>query len=117
MAWTAPAGIGGSAIVEYDLRYIETGAPDKADANWTLQDAAWTSGPLEYQLSGLTGEVSYDVQVRAVNGDGDGAWSATTTGSPLVGRPSIFSLNRRGEHAHRLLEPASARRRGRGGLL
>ena len=35
--WSAPSENGGSTITAYDLRYIETDAADKADANWTLE--------------------------------------------------------------------------------
>ena len=63
------------------MRSIETAATDKADANWTEVDAAWTSGSLTYTIAGLPENTQYDVQVRAVNATGDGAWSATTTGT------------------------------------
>ena len=92
VAWTAPTNAGGSSIVAYDLRYIETSADETVDSNWKVEDNAWTSGTLEYKLEGLDGGFSYDVQVRAVNGGGDGDWSSTYTGVPLVGLPSIFSV-------------------------
>ena len=83
VAWAAPINTGSSAITAYDLRYIETGAADKSDANWTVVEDVWAagSGSLQYTLSGLTGGTQYDVQVRAVNAAGDGAWSATVTGT------------------------------------
>ena len=80
--WTAPSDTGGSAITAYDVRYIETDDDETVDANWTVEDNAWTSGSLTYTLSGLTDSTEYDVQVRAVNATGDGAWSATETGTP-----------------------------------
>ena len=82
--WSAPASDGGAGITAYDVRYIRSDASDKADANWTVVDDAWTSasGALEYTVSGLTTDVQYDVQVRAVNAAGDGLWSATGTGTP-----------------------------------
>ena len=46
VALDAPANTGGSAITSYDLRYIESGAIDKADANWTEVVPAWSTGPL-----------------------------------------------------------------------
>ena len=82
VAWTAPASTGGADITAYDLRYIETDATDKADANWTVLDAVWTSGSLAYTATGLSNGTEYDVQVRAVNANGDGPWSATATGIP-----------------------------------
>ena len=86
VAWDAPANTGGSAITSYDLRYIESSAVDKADANWTVVDDAWAtgSGALSYQISGLTGGTQYDVQVRAVTAAGDGPWSAAATGTPAT---------------------------------
>ena len=96
-SWTAPSDNGGAPITAYDLRHIETGAADKSDANWTVEEDAWTtgSGSLQYTLTGLTSGTQYDVQVRAVNAAGTSAWSATVTGTttsavtggdPLVAR-------------------------------
>ena len=84
VAWAVPINTGSSAITAYDLRYIETGAADKSDANWTVVEDVWAagSGSLQYTLTGLTGGTQYDVQVRAVNAAGPGAWSATVTGIP-----------------------------------
>ena len=42
--------------------------------SWT---DAWTSGALQYTITGLTNGTEYDVQVRALNSNGDGTWSAT----------------------------------------
>ena len=92
VAWSAPTDQGGSSITSYDLRHIETSAVDKADGNWTVVDEAWTSGTLEYTVTGVDGDISYDVQVRAVNSDGDGVWSGTETGTPGIGAPAIDSV-------------------------
>ena len=92
VAWTVPINPGTSAITAYDLRYIDNGAADRSDANWTVLEDIWTtgSGTLQYTLTGLTDGTPYHVQVRAVNSGGDGTWSATgTTAStvdPLVNR-------------------------------
>ena len=88
VAWDAPANTGGSAVTSYDLRYIESGAIDKADANWTVVVQAWTTGPLSYAIATLTGGTPYDVQVRAVNGAGEGPWSVTFAGTPVTIRAS-----------------------------
>ena len=82
VSWSAPASTGGSDITAYDLRRIETAATDKADANWIEEQDVWTSGDLEYIVLGLSNGTEYDVQVRAVNANGDGAWSTTATGIP-----------------------------------
>ena len=75
VAWTAPSQTAGLKLTAYDLRYIESDAPDKADANWTLIEDVWTDaegGNLEYVISGLTRGSRYDVEVRAVNEVGEG---------------------------------------------
>ena len=88
ITWAAPTGSTESAIIAYDLRYIESAARDKSDVNWTIVDNAWTagSGALSYQIAGLTDGTQYDVQVRAVSAAGDGPWSAAATGTPATWR-------------------------------
>ncbi len=85
VSWRAPVG-GAGGITAYDLRHILTSADETVNANWTVVDNAWTTGGglLRYALTGLTGGAQYDVQVRAVNSAGDGAWSATATGTPSL---------------------------------
>ena len=83
VVWTAPADTGGGVITAYDVHYIETSADETVDANWTVRDNAWESGDLRYNVTSLTNATEYDVQVRAVNSAGDGAWSDTETGTPL----------------------------------
>ena len=93
VAWSVPGIVGASDITAYDMRSIRSDATDKSDGEWTVVDSAWTSGDLEYTISGLTGNVQYDVQVRAVNASGDGLWSATETGTPTTDKaPTIDSL-------------------------
>ena len=53
VSWTAPAETGGTDVTSYDLRHIESGAADKTDANWTVLEGAWTSGPLSYTIESL----------------------------------------------------------------
>ena len=83
VVWTAPADTGGGAITAYDVRYIETSADETVESNWTVRENAWRSGDLRYVISSLTNATEYDMQVRAVNSAGDGAWSGTETGTPL----------------------------------
>ena len=92
VSWTAPGSTGGSPIKAYDLRHITSSASDKSDTHWTVVDDVWTSGSLEYTLTGLIGATAHDVQMRAVNtNDTEGAWSATVAGTPTVGAAVIAS--------------------------
>ena len=88
VSWTAPSSDGGSSITAYDLRHIRSDATNKGDANWTVVQDVWTgSGARRYELAGLRGGTHYDVQLRAVNSAGDGAWSATATGATVGTAP------------------------------
>ena len=82
VAWAAPDSDGGRDITSYDLRYIRSDAPNKADDNWTVKDSVWTSGDLRHDRGGLTNGVDYDVQVRAVTVVGEGPWSGTGADTP-----------------------------------
>ena len=64
VAWSAPAGVTG--ITAYDLRYIETSADETVAGNWTEVQDVWTTV--------------------------DGAWSATSTGTPQIPGPVIDKL-------------------------
>ena len=90
VAWTAPAGETG--ITAYDVRHIETSEDETDDANWIIEDNAWTSGALQYTITSLTNGTEYDVQVRAVNSHGDGTWSATEVGTPALPAPAVDSV-------------------------
>ena len=81
VSWSAPT-TPPATTTAYDVRHILSSASDKADGNWTVTDNAWTSGTLTYTITGLTNGTSYDVQVRAVSANGDGAWSTTAIGQP-----------------------------------
>ena len=86
VTWTEPANKGPD-IDGYDLRYkVET-------------TSGWTDGPegvtaTTETLTGLAVGTSYEVQVRAVNAEGDGQWSVEGTGmtganTPATGAPAI----------------------------
>ena len=94
ITWAAPTGSTESAIITYDLRYIESAARDKSDVNWTVMDNAWTagSGALSYQIAGLTDGTQYDVQVRAVSAAGDGPLVSHSPGNAgnLGGHPVLL---------------------------
>ena len=81
IVWVAPTRR--PAVTAYDLRYTLTDADETVEGNWTVVEDVWTgSGALRYVLTGLASGRQYDVQVRAVNADGDGPWSATVTFFP-----------------------------------
>ena len=85
--WAAPSSNGGAPITAYDVRYRETGTTP-----WTVKENAWTSGSRQYTITGLTNSTGYDVQVRAVNAAGDGAWSDTATGTPATSTNPTVSI-------------------------
>ena len=89
VSWTTPSLIGASQISSYDIRYIRSDAPDKADGRWTMQTGVWTSGPLSYTVTGLLDGTEYDVQVRAVNDKGGGRWSETQLSQTLPNRAPL----------------------------
>ena len=87
VSWREPSSSGGTATA-YDVRHIESDATDKDDPNnWTDRIDAWKDGggDLRYLIRSLTNGEQYDVQVRGSNDGGDGDWSSTVTGTPVVG--------------------------------
>ncbi len=92
VAWKAPPDIGGSDITAYDLRYRES--RDAGNAEWTeiewakiiegitpapsITDTRYTIG------SGLTNGLMYEVQARAINGEGTGPWSESAALAPAT---------------------------------
>ena len=77
VTWLAPATPDRPAVRDYDLRYkldSETGFIDGP------QDVSGTSA----SIGELIPASSYDVQVRATNAEGDGAWSASQPGETAV---------------------------------
>jgi hypothetical protein len=77
LAWQAPESDGGSAIVAYQLRIRAAGS-----AGWFAPTNV-RGGALSYELS-LGGTSAYEFQVRAVNGNGAGAWSVTSSAAPTA---------------------------------
>ena len=99
VSWDKPASDGGAEITSYDLHYIRTDAPDKTDDNnWTVQTGVWRTGggDLRYDQGNLDNDVSYDVEVRAVNPVGPGEWSATAIGTPTANDPPAFPTTETG---------------------
>ncbi len=83
-AWTAPTDTGDSAVTGYDLRYRVAGS-----------GVLFTDGPQALTIrtatiTGLEPNTAYEVQARAVNTQGGGAWSASGYAATTVDG-AIFS--------------------------
>ncbi len=74
VAWSEPTNTG-PAITKYDVQYKVTSA-----AGWT--DHTYTDLARTTTITGLTENMSYQVQVRATNADGVSSWSTHVTATP-----------------------------------
>ena len=72
--WTAPGNTGRPALSGYKLQYRQG-----SSGAWT--DHPHTGVTTSATIASLPETTAYEVQVRAVNADGDGAWSASGTGT------------------------------------
>ena len=79
LMWDAPADDGGAPILSYDVRYRESGASRGA---WMEVDGG--ANARTTTIMDLTNGTTYEFQVRAVNGKGDGA-AATIESTPMPG--------------------------------
>lgn len=92
VAWSAPES-GGSSITGYRVRYSSD-----AGQNWSTEDFGPSTG---VTLSGLAHSTQYEVQVAAINGEGVGDFTASSTAVPLkiaavVGTPTVESIAKTG---------------------
>ena len=71
VTWQAPTMTGKPAITHFDLRYKK-----KSDSTWTQKDDLGKALKY-YAITGLTYKTDYQVEMRAANDEGDGAWSDT----------------------------------------
>ncbi len=94
VSWQSPSQNGGASITSFDLRHKKSSDPN-VEGSWTLIDRISAGGRFEYTVSGLENSIAYDVQIRAVNAGGDGAWSAPRTGTPrtVPGEPNISKID------------------------
>ena len=92
ISWGAPAGASG--VITWEVRHIQSDAPDRADENWESDDQLIQSVPYRHTVSDLLPATNYDVQVRAYNANGAGQWSAVASGRPYdpPGRPGLAPL-------------------------
>ena len=80
VSWTAPTMTGKPAITDYDVQYRLSGASD-----WTEWNASNTSTTASVTITGLTAGKTYEVQARAGNDEGDGAWSDSGSAITIAG--------------------------------
>ena len=81
VTWAAPANAG-PAITDYDYRYRTT----SPQGTWT-EVTGTTITTLSATIGSLSESTSYDVQVRATNDEGTGAWSDEGS-SATINQPS-----------------------------
>ena len=68
VSWTAPDMTGKPAVSDYDVRYRKS-----SESTWTSHSFSGTG--TSTTVTGLTQNTRYEVQVRAVNDEGEGPWS------------------------------------------
>ena len=71
MSWQSPTITDRPAITHFDLRHKK-----KSDSTWTQVDDLGKALKY-YAITGLTYKTDYQVEMRAANDEGDGAWSDT----------------------------------------
>ena len=86
VSWTAPGLNGGPAITGYNLRYRQG------------TSGSFTNGPQNVSgtsamITGLTAGTSYQVQVRALNGETPSDWSPAGTGSSSTPAQPTLTLD------------------------
>ena len=98
VTWTAPDNTG-PAITDYDVRY-------RAGGGWS--DGGHAGTATSATLTGLAENTAYQVQVRATNDEGTGAWSPSGTGrtdanaAPSFTSPDEFDADENGTSAGRV---------------
>ena len=68
VSWTAPDMTGKPAVSDYDVRYRKS-----SESTWRSHSFSGTG--TSTTITGLTQNTRYEVQVRAVNDEGEGPWS------------------------------------------
>ena len=85
VTWTAPENAGRPALAAYEVQYRVAGAGRFTDAGF---DGLATTA----DLGGLEADTAYEMQVRALNDEGTGPWSAPGAGTTLASRDASLSL-------------------------
>ena len=85
VTWAVPANTG-PEITDYDVQY-------KASDDDGFTDAEYDGTDLTTTLTGLKPGTSYEVQVRAKNDEGTGAWSELGSGMTIENQAPVFTSN------------------------
>ena len=113
VSWDAPVD-GGSPIVDYDVRHVESGYIGCADCGplpWVDWEPSAVSTSRWATITGLANGTSYAVVVRAKNSVGVGEWSDDEWGAPVgaaLGAPRGLSAAADGVRGLRLSWSAPA---------
>ena len=83
ISWNPPTNTG-PAITDYDVQY-------RAGTSGVFTSHAHTGTGTTATISSLTSGTDYQIQVRATNDEGTGAWSDAITGTPQVNVAPVFS--------------------------
>ena len=83
ISWNPPTNTG-PAITDYDVQY-------RAGTSGSFTSHAHTGTGTTATISSLTSGTDYQIQVRATNDEGTGAWSDAITGTPQVNVAPAFS--------------------------
>ena len=84
VSWTAPTNTGKPAITDYDVQY-------RAGTSGSFTSHAHTGITTTATITGLTPGTAYQVQVRATNAEGTGAWSASGSATTAANAAPVFS--------------------------
>ena len=115
VSWDAPSD-GGSPIVDYDVRHVESGDIGCVDCGplpWVDWEPSAVSASRRATIAGLANGTSYAVVVRARNSVGVGEWSDDEWGTPVAsvtapGAPRDVAVAAHGERALRVSWSAPA---------
>ncbi len=82
VTWTAPANAG-PPITDYDVQY-------RAGTSGPWRDFSHSGAGVTATITGLEENTSYQVQVRATNAEGTGAWSSSGSGATDANAAPVF---------------------------